>query len=132
MSFAGAERMRPGVTVTEVDISERIPTFPQEDMEYFRTSVARAMNIPTANGRVYTMDMDIASMYPRMVGIDQANMNPSFSVSSRGYQRLDGSLEIVEWSMVNPCAEIALEGSDVCNLGRPTDHFENEEELFEI
>lgn len=112
MSFAGAEQMRPtGVEVVEVDLSDRIPN---------------------RNGTVYTMDMDIASMYPA-TGIDAANRNPSFSVSSRGRLQDDGAVEWMEWSMVNPCAEISLKyDRGLCQLGREVDHFKDEEDLFEI
>jgi len=81
----------------------------------------------------FIRDMDIASMYPSTIGMDTANGNPSFSVSSRGRWVDDGTIEWVEHTLVNPCAEISMNyDRGLCQLGRPVDHFEEEEELFEI
>ena len=83
----------------------------------------------------FVMDMDIASMYPStIIGLDTATTPPeSFSVSSRGRWNDNGAIEWMEWSMVNPCAEISMNyDRGLCQIGRPVDHFEAEEDLFKI
>lgn len=81
----------------------------------------QTVGTPNSNGRVYTMNMDIASMYPT-----------SFSVSTRHAVNPDGSTTLVEMSSVNPCYEIKLDYSNFCILDEPKDHFKDEEELFKI